>query len=468
MKPVVIFIGDKELEGWTDMTLRRAKEDLTGSLEVSIFFTYMPEQPVAVDATKNKEIKVYVGGHLAFFGKVDKRKGSGKKHGSDGTDNNSHAREAASDNAFSRSANISADEYTVKITARGKTKYLIDSSHQHPTTNMLKPTNKTAFEKLVEPWNIEFDWKASTIKLDKVRFRDGAKVVDEIHRLCTENGHFVYETRDGKLRFTDDTGREEGEALILGQNILTFSAEQSEEPSKSKVRVKGQRSAKDVRGRKAVQNIEREIQDKWVEGQMPYTIQHYGDGTPEALERRANFETNKRSSASKTLTVDVFHVQSSNGEPWDLGTLHYCEVPPEGIYDVFEVTELVYNVKDDKTISTTLTLSPPPASTSGTSSEAGKEMASKGLSGLGSLIDGAGGAIAAGLQTMAATRRAAAGLTFKPGQYPAPWSGPDVSIVQIPSPAAMAALGSSLLSGLDALSSAPVATLPDDFGETNS
>jgi prophage tail gpP-like protein len=464
VKPAIIFIGGKELDGWTEMSLRRAKEDMTGSLEVSIFFTYMPEKPVAIDATKNKEITVYIGGHLAFTGKVDKRKGSGTKHGGEGSDDNSKASAAATDNAFSRSASIGADEYTVKISARGKTKLLIDSSHQHPTTNMLKPTTKEAIEKLIEPWGIDLDWIASTFQLDKVRFRDGAKVVDELHRLCTENGYFIYETRDGKLKIVQTVSDQQGEPLILGQNVMSFSAEQSEEEAKSNVKVKGQRTDKKVRGEKAVLKLEKEIHDKWVEGYIAYTVQHYGDATPEALERRANFETNKRSGKSKTLTIDVFHVQSSNGEPWDIGTLHYCEIPPEGIYDVFEVTELTYHVQNDKKISTTLTLSPPPASTSGASSGAGKEMADQGLGGLGGIIDEAGGALLTGMQVAAAARRAAAGITFAPGQYPAPWSGPDVSIVPIPSPADIAAIGTSLLSGLDALSSAPVATLPEDYG----
>lgn len=456
MKPVIIFLGDEELEQWTDMTLRRAKADLTGSLEISIFFGYMPSKPVLVNATKNKEIKVYIGGELAFFGKVDKRRGTGSKHGASGTDSNDHS----GDGSPTVTTEIGADEYTVKITARGKTKYLVDSSHQHATTNMMQPTNKQVFEKLIEPWKMELDWKASTIKLDKVRFRDGAKVVDEIHRLATENGHFVYETRDGKLRITDDTGKEEGENLVLGQNVLSFSAEQSEEPAKSKVKVKGQRTDKKIRGEKAVLNVEKEIKDDWVEGEIPYVVQHYGDATSEALERRANFETNKRSSESKTLTIDVFHVQSSNGAPWDIGTLHYCEIPPEGIFDVFEVTELVYKVQNDKKISTTLTLSPPPANTAGSSAGAGAGLTQSGLSGLGAIVDTVG----SGIHALASARRQALGVTFAPGQYPAPWSGPAVRVIPVPTPAEMASAGIGLLSGLAEIVDTPVATLPEGFG----
>lgn len=466
MDPVHIFVDDAELRGWTEMSLSRNKKDMTGSFSMSLFMNYVPGEPVMVDVTKNKTITVYIGGHLAFTGKVDKRQGSGTKHGATGSDNNERA-SSADAGGGGRSASISADEYTVKITARGKTKYLVDSSHQHPTTNLMRPTNKEAIQKLIEPWGIDLEWLATDIKLDKIRLRDGGKVVDEIHRICSENGHFVYETRDGKIRVTDDTGRQEGEPLILGQNVLSFSAEQSEENARSKVKVKGQRTEKGIRGAKAVLNVEKEIKDKWVDGDIPYVVQHYGDGTPEALERRANFETNKRSSESKKLTINVFHVQASNGEPWDVGTLHYCEIPPEGIYDVFEVTELTYNVQNDKKISTTLTLSPPPSSTinSGASaSGATAAAANAGLSGLAATVSAAaGGLVSAGLAAFAAMRKLAAGVSFTPGTYPAPWSGPDVSVVQTELPQDLAALGGGLLDGLASLADTPKASLPADY-----
>lgn len=449
MNPCHIFVGGQELLGWTEMTLQRAKKDLTGSLSVSLFFTYLPDSPVAISATKNKDITVYIGGHLAFTGKVDARKGSGTKGGGKGSTNNEKS-------GGGRSVSIGADEYTVKITARGKTKTLIDSSHQHPTTNMLKPTNREVIEKLIQPWGVQIDWKASPIKLDKVRFRDGAKVFDEISRIATENGHFLYETRDGKLRITDDTGREEGEPLILGQNVMTFSAEQSESDAKSKVKVKGQRTDKNIRGEQAVLKIEKEIKDAWVEADNPFILQHYGDATPEALERRANFETNKRSSESKKLTIGVFHIQSSNGAPWDIGKLHYCEIPPEGIFDVFECTELTYTVQNDKTIKTVMTLSPPPSSTGAASASSGVP------SGIANLVGGVIGLVSS-VASLASSRRRAAGITFAAGQYPAPWSGPDVSIVL---PVSQPDAGPServLLADLAPDGAGPALTLPQDF-----
>ena len=183
---------------------------------------------------------------------------------------------------------------------------------------MMQPTTKEVVEKLVEPWKTQLDWKGEVIKLDKMRFRDGARVVDELHRVGMENAYFMYETRDGKLRVTDGVGSESGESgdpLILGQNILTFSAEQSEDEAKSKVKVKGQRTKKNKWGKKALEKTFKEVQERSVKDFVPLTVQHYGDADDKTLERRARFEANKRASASKKVTIEVFHVQSPSGSP---------------------------------------------------------------------------------------------------------------------------------------------------------
>jgi prophage tail gpP-like protein len=403
MTPVVIAIGGSALDTWTEMTLERSKDELTGSLSATIFAGAMQSGPMIEAAKCGAEVTVYIGGQLAFTGTVDKREGSGTKKGKKGADKENQKSGKGETKA---ETNIGPDEYTIKISARGKTKRLIDSSHQHPTTNMLKPTTKQVVEKLVEPWSTQLDWKGEVIKLDKVRFRDGARVVDELHRVALENCYFMYETRDGKLRVTDGVGTESGsgDALILGQNILTFSAEQSEDKAKSKVKVKGQRTEKEKWGEEALLKTFKEIQNSLVKDLVPLTVQHYGSADDKTLERRARFEMNKRNTESKKLTIEVFHVQTPSGQPWDIGDTHYVEVPPEGIFDVFECTKLTYHVNAEKELKTTLELSPPP------SGGAGGESGGFGLS----MIN----------MAMGAARMSQAGVSLSASSYPDPWSPP--------------------------------------------
>lgn len=428
--PVEIYISGSKLEGWTTMELQRSKDELTGTLTVGVFFSFMPEEPVLVDAGRGREILVYIGGEIAFTGILDKRRGTGSNSEENGEEGG-------------RSASIGPNEYTVSFTARGKTKYLIDSSH-NIRENLLRTNSQQVTQKLIEPWGIELDWQAEAQDLDKVRFRDGARVFDELDRVMVENSHYMYETRDGRLRVTDGTGAVSGDSLILGQNILTFSAEQSEDKAKKKVKVKGQLINKDKWGEDAVLKGVIELEDDLLSSDIPVVVQHYGNGTPEALERRARYELNKRMAKSKNVTIEVFHVQAQ-GTPWDVGNLHYVEVPPEGIFDVLECTRLSYSVDAEGTLKTTLTLAPIPNSGSAGAAGAGplanlpQETADELL--------------------MGEARKADAGVSYD-NAYPAPWSMPQFSLKEVPLIGAVVNALSGALSSLANKSERPPERIP--------
>jgi len=368
--PFVIVIGGKKLEGYTSAKLSRKKRELTGSLTVEVFFTYMPEKPILTEAAAGREILVYVGGHIAFTGTLDRRVGNGSssKKGGD--------KEVSAE--ISRS--INKDSYSVTLSARGKTKTLVDASHTHKTTNMLKTDDKKATTELISSFGIKLNWDSDTNELEKVRLRDGAKVIDELLRISVENNHAMFETRKGELKVTNSQNSIRGENLILGDNILSFSSEQGEDDKKTEITVKGQRTKKDVWGKDAIKDTKITLRDSNSSSttKIPFVVQHYGDATPEALRRRGEFEAHRRNEQAKKVKLDVFHVQSRNGMPWDIGTLHHVSIPPEGIDGDFEVIELEYDVQNDKTLKTSLTLSPPPKkkSSSGLGSAANKTPAS--------------------------------------------------------------------------------------------
>ncbi len=344
MKPVVILIDGQELTQYTGMKLSRQKKDLTGSFSAEVFFNYMPSKPVLVNALRSKPVTVYIGGQLAFFGSMDRRKGKS---------------ETKEDALTEVTSSIEPNAYSVSLSARGRTKVLIDSSQQHKTGTILKPTTRQAVEALTKDFKVELDWQSEEIKLERVCFRDGCNVLYELQRLGNENGHYFYETRDGKLRF-QDAPSEFGDDLILGRNVLSFSADQSDDHDKSRIVVKGQRTKRTVWGEEAALNILKSAKKNKDGDDTPYIIQHYGDATDEALDRRVQFEADKRNAQSLQCTVEVFHVMNPSGEPWDIGKLHYVEIPPEGIFNVLECIALDYTVDAQGTLKTTLTLAPPP------------------------------------------------------------------------------------------------------------
>lgn len=407
-KPYRIFIGGRELVGWTSSTLTRKKADLTGSLEVNIFLNYMPQRPIESGARAGEQILVYVGQQLAFTGIIDNRDGGSTK-GAKGRPVMNGGIETQ----------FGSDGYRLVLSARGSAKYLVDSSHQHPTTNLKNTSSRQAAEKLVEPWGIELEWSAQEVEIPILRLRDGGNVCDELHHVSNEYCAFMYETRDGKLRVTDQPGQSVGVPLVLGENILSFSASQSEDKANSEITIKGQRQDIKAWGPEAINRV-RTVRDGQVEAKIPLTIQAYSDATDENLDRRGKFEADKRTSQSKRVTVEVFHVQQPNGEPWDLGQLHYVEIPSEGVFDVLETIELTYSVEAEGTLKTSLVMAPP---------------ASGGITGGAGL--GAGGLLTKPLAGLAdalsrgAARRAQLGVPIVPGRFPASWGPANLlSVVQ--------------------------------------
>ena len=343
---VRVFVDKNELTGYTDLTLSRSKDALTGELNIGVFMGWMPTEQVLVGAQRGKEILVYIGGHLVFTGLIDRRKDTG-------------------------TVSVDASQYSVNFSCRGKTKYLIDSSHQHPTCTMLRATARSAVEELLSPFGVRLKWEAIDLQFDKIRFRDGGRVVDELQRIAEQAGLFLYESRDGQLKVTDGKSVITGEPLVLGTNILQFSTDQAEDPERSEILVKGQRTETNIWGDSAVLKTMEKAANSVVNGFSPITVQLYGNASPEALKRRVQYEANKRSASAKKITLDVFHVQQTTGEPWDIGDLHYVEIPPAGVFGLMEVIDLTYTVQADQTLKTSLTLSPAPVSYGGAGAGSG-------------------------------------------------------------------------------------------------
>jgi Mu-like prophage tail protein gpP len=313
-----------------------------------------------------------------------------------------------------------------------------------PRQARLETTDRKVLQSLLDGHDVEIDWQAEEIKIPISRIRDGSLVKDEIFRLCNEHCHYAYETRDGKLRVTDTASQTIGADIILGVNILSFNAEQSEDKANSEVTVKGHRNG-DAWGRDAVIPTVTTMEDSWVGTNIPLVIQHYGDASPEALERRGKFEVDKRATESKRVTIETFGL-GQDGEPWDIGNTHYVEIPVEGIFDVMECVELTYTIETEQ-LTTSLVMAPAPSG------------AIRG-SGASSLLSGQN-AISDAMRRGEA-RRAETGIQIVPGQYPSSWTSAAISLIQNPITTIAAAINSLIQSPQDRRTAPPMILTEDD------
>ncbi len=412
---VVITVGGSNLQGWTNMKLTRERKELTGALTFEMFFTNIPANPQMREVTAGAEIQVYIAGNLAFTGTIDSRTGSGK-----GRQRGNHHRAASVNDRNMGGVDrrgrtpsgegvhsyADAESYKITVECRGKTKRLIDSSQEHPTGQMSNTTVPQIFQNLIQNFNVQLNNTTSdSIQIERAVFRDGATVFTELHRWAREHNHLVFEAIDGQLMLADDSSGGNGEPLILGTNILSFDATQSDGQGNSSVTIKGQRSGIKYHGNEAVMNKVKTT-NPTVTDHSPVIYQLNGDASPDRLKRRSKYENDRATQECKQITIDVFSVQTSTGTPWDLNITHYVEIPPEGIYNEFVVDSLTYFCEAHGSLKTELQLVPVAQQGDGSSVSA--------------ISDGA---------AYGQARAAAAGLVYNQGSYPSPWVIPAVESV---------------------------------------
>jgi prophage tail gpP-like protein len=414
---VVITVGGQSLNGWTNMKLSRERKSMTGNLTVELFFTNMPSSPVMQSVTAGADIQVYISGQLAFTGSIDERtgKGKGKHTGHKGQSQGLNDRNMSGIDRTGKTpsgsgvhAYADAESYKVVIEARGKTKRLVDSSHDHPTGQMSNTTVPQIFQALIKNFNVQLnDTSNDSIQIERGVFRDGAAVYSELFRWSKEHNLLTFEDKNGQLNLTTDAQGGSGEPLILGLNILSFDASQSDGQDNQTVTIKGQRSGIKYHGKQAVMN-KVQVTNPAVSDYSPVIHQLNGDASSDRLNARAKFETDRATQASKTVTIDVFSVQSTDGSPWDLNVTHYVEIPPEGIYNEFVVDTLTYFCDAKGVLKTELKLVPVAAGGGGA---------------------GNGSPATSDIAAYGASRAAQAGLTYSTGTYPSPWTVPAISSV---------------------------------------
>jgi prophage tail gpP-like protein len=352
-----IFLDGRKLSHCTDMSISRSKNAMTGTLNFGVAVGGPVDSAVLPTVQPGTDVVVAVGPHLAFTGTIDRR-----------TDK------------------MDKDGYSISFGARGKSKDLVDSGHRVPAAAITNTSTRSVVEQLIQPWRVSLDWQAADANIPRIRFRRGARVVDEIQRIAEEFGLHFFETRQGVLRVTDVPETTRGQPLVLGKNILAFNAEVSTDKERASVQVRGQRTDKEVWGEEAVLPTTVKRDNGGVLGNAIADVFMRGDATEEALERRAVYEMNKRTAASRKVNITVPGYVGMDGQPYDIGNLHYVEIPCAGLATTLELVEMSYTANTSK-VEASLVLSPV-ASSQGASKKATQTSLSGITDSLSNVVDG--------------------------------------------------------------------------------
>lgn len=373
---ISVSVGGNTINRFTNVKWKLSAESTEQSADFEVFMEYAPQSPVFPWIKDGVDATVSIGGFVNITGAIESRKGEGDK-----------------------------ESYNLSFSVKSKTK---KGQKQHAKLGKGQKVNTSAkkvADEIAKNGGLQIKYGASVedVKIAQHICVGDATVDKEIKDIWRDRGFLVYGDHEGKIRVEGDEEGETGCDLIVGVNVMKYSASQSDEKKRGKIKVKGTRVLTKETNRKGTitpdgsAKMKTKIESEWVVWAM-------GDQTPESLKKRAKFESNRRDAASKEVEITTFGWLAPNGQPYRVNGKHYTEVPSESVYDMLRIKDISGSAKKTE-VEVEVTLAP--------------------IKGLSNTLGGGQSALG---KARAAIRRNQVGAKLKEGEYPSPWNetGEDV------------------------------------------
>lgn len=329
-------------DGRTAVDVSFSMDDMAGSFTIEQGYDTANMTGFAFpDMGMGAEVSIYLDGKLAIRGQVDSREGRGD-----------------------------ASSYRITLQGRTRTGNLVDSSATHKTGQWDKVKPSQVVRDIADPFGVEVSVQRDVQEIVK-RFilRDGESAERAIRRISREFGMIPFSDEEGRLVIARPGARGVGEPLVLGRNILTWTATMDLKVLHSHVIAKGQAITDDHMYGRPATHIVAAVRDETVAAYRPLIIPMWGDATPDRVRRRAWIEALRRQGESLRVTVEVpGFTDAVTGDLYRPNVRHHVAIPPDGV-DVTLVAKSVSFRMGPNEARTTIELVPEQAFSDG--SEAG-------------------------------------------------------------------------------------------------
>lgn len=330
------------LSNWTSASATRSLDALSGTFE----FTLSPVDETAFGFPVTKfsagdEVKVLIDGQLFLTGAIDKREDRGN----------------------STSASLT-------LSGRSKTRDAIDSSASTKTGEFNDVEPDKILSDLGQENGIRVKNEAGkSEKLKKHRVFESETTARSMRRVAREAGLNLTDDEEGNILIFDPGKAGSGSPLILGQNILEYSVTQDWSKRVKKVTAKGQSVSTDQRYGKDATDLASNAIDSFVKQQRSLRVLTDNDADKEKLKKRAIAEASRRAGESLSVSIEVAgHSDTLSGSFWKVNKTHSVSIPRADIQTTLLLKEVKFSEDANKS-STSLTLTPKKAYSSGEKSD---------------------------------------------------------------------------------------------------
>lgn len=327
---VELAIAGTVYSGWTDVSVTRAIDHVTGSFRLTLSSKDNAAGSLLVIRPDDR-CQLRIGGETVIDGWVD-----------------------------AVNPGIVPDDHSIQVEGRDKTADLADCSAIHKSGSWSNAKIEAIAADLVKPFGIKVTAKADTgAAIRKFVLQQGETVFAAIERLLRLRGLLAVASATGDLEIITVSSAAPVGTLALGVNIKSANGRHDHRERFSDYIVKGQAAGDDERHGKTVSQIRGEAKDSAVRRYRPLLLitEEQSDGASAAT--RAKYEAGVRAGRSRGADVEVAGWRvAAGGALWSVNSQVRLICAPAGFADDVLLIAGVTFSKNEGGTTTRLTLAP--------------------------------------------------------------------------------------------------------------
>lgn len=329
---VTLRVNGMDYGGWTRVNIGAGIERQARDFSLGIVWEW-PGQTVPLPVKHGDKAQVFIGRDLVLTGWV-----------------------------FATPVSYEPDSITRGVAGRSMTADLVDCSAVNQPGQWRRQSVQQIVQALAAPFGLSvISQVAETAALADHSIEPGETVFESIDRLLTLSRLLSTDDAQGRVVIVEpgSAGRAV-DALEVGQNILSGSADLDFAQIMSEYRVVGQKSGTDESFAEDTNEVSASVTDPRATRYRPLLINQQGQLTAALARERVNWERGSRMGKALSASYRVQGWRQSNGALWVPNLLVPVKDPIVGFDREMLITEVVYTLDESGTIAT-LAVAPPDA-----------------------------------------------------------------------------------------------------------
>ncbi len=327
---VELAIGGLLYSGWTDVSVERSLDTISGQFSVSVAWKDDASGP-ALTIAPDDRCQLRIAGEAVIDGWIDRVM-----------------------------PDASSEDHSISISGRDRTGDLADCAAIAKPGSWQKTKLEAIAAELAKPYGVKVTAKVSTgAPIAKFALQQGETVHSAIERLARFRGLLLVSAPGGDLEITEPTKDAPIATLEWGKNIKAVRGSYDHSQRFSDYIVKGQASGDNDKSGKTVSQVRGEAKDGGVKRYRPTLIiaEDQSDGV--SAKTRAAWEAGVRAGRAQTIDIDVLGWRiPGGGSLWRPNVRVRVICPPAMVADQVMLVAAVRLTKGEQGTIATLTCNP--------------------------------------------------------------------------------------------------------------